>query len=304
MPVMMTGAILEEMIASITKMVEDIVKHMHRQEEALSYMAGKIHDHEQRTQAAEASLKILPPEVAFNTSNNARETPLTPPHQVPNMSRGQPVKVVKVPCVSGLFSTSAKSKDAATKEMGSIEQPLTSWNSKPQIDLPKVGNKNPRRKHGLEKIRGNKPNNHTQETRHIKPQIGLPEVGNKPPRRKDGLQEIGAISQTTVPKRPEVSNYKSIFHKLGASNKEKMMVFRRLGAASQATTPERPASTNPQQTPLHITIRRVHRPHVCKEGNKAAACKTCTLTMPQPLQQNDDNHQVENPIHQHWRLPY
>ncbi|GAA0183343.1 hypothetical protein LIER_42390 [Lithospermum erythrorhizon] len=60
-------------------------------------MAEKILD---RTQAAKASLKSQPPEEAPNTSKDALATPPTPPHQDSNMSRGQPAKVVKVPCVS------------------------------------------------------------------------------------------------------------------------------------------------------------------------------------------------------------
>ncbi|GAA0177978.1 hypothetical protein LIER_29778 [Lithospermum erythrorhizon] len=45
--VVMTGiTTIEEQIASLTRMVEDMAKHMQRQEESLSYMEEKILDHE------------------------------------------------------------------------------------------------------------------------------------------------------------------------------------------------------------------------------------------------------------------
>ncbi|GAA0169275.1 hypothetical protein LIER_23798 [Lithospermum erythrorhizon] len=77
-PIMMTSTITtEEEIASIKKMVEDMAKWMQRHKESLTHMAGKIHDHEQCTQAAEASLKSLASQEAPNTSKDTPETPLT-----------------------------------------------------------------------------------------------------------------------------------------------------------------------------------------------------------------------------------
>ncbi|GAA0140827.1 hypothetical protein LIER_35291 [Lithospermum erythrorhizon] len=54
--------------------------------------------------------------------------------------------------------------------MGSEDQPPTNWNNKPQIDLPKVG--------------------------------------DGQPKEKDGLQRLGATSQAVVSKRPESINPK------------------------------------------------------------------------------------------------
>ncbi|GAA0145886.1 hypothetical protein LIER_05966 [Lithospermum erythrorhizon] len=62
MPITMTGTTtIEEQIPSLTRMVEDMAKHMQRQEASLSHMVEKILDDEHRTQAAEANLKSLPP---------------------------------------------------------------------------------------------------------------------------------------------------------------------------------------------------------------------------------------------------
>ncbi|GAA0169251.1 hypothetical protein LIER_23777 [Lithospermum erythrorhizon] len=48
--VMMTGiTTIEEQMASLTKMVEEMSKHMQRQEESLSHIAEKVLDHDHRT---------------------------------------------------------------------------------------------------------------------------------------------------------------------------------------------------------------------------------------------------------------
>ncbi|GAA0159368.1 hypothetical protein LIER_16159 [Lithospermum erythrorhizon] len=63
-------------------------------------MARKIHDHDQRTQATEANLKSLPAEEAPITSKDVLDTPSTPPYKVLSMSKGQPGRTVKTPCIS------------------------------------------------------------------------------------------------------------------------------------------------------------------------------------------------------------
>ncbi|GAA0142304.1 hypothetical protein LIER_03235 [Lithospermum erythrorhizon] len=100
-PVMMTSMnTIGKQIASLKTLVEDMAKYIQRQEESLSYIAGKIHDHERHTQAAEASLKSLPPEEAPNTFKDALETHSTTPYQASTMPNGQPEKGVKTLCFS------------------------------------------------------------------------------------------------------------------------------------------------------------------------------------------------------------
>ncbi|GAA0162635.1 hypothetical protein LIER_18679 [Lithospermum erythrorhizon] len=97
---MMTGiTTIEEKIASLTKMVEEMAKHIQRLEESLSHMIEKILDHEHRTQATEASLRATPPQEAPSISKEALETPLIPPHQASSTSHGLAMKAVKTPCI-------------------------------------------------------------------------------------------------------------------------------------------------------------------------------------------------------------
>ncbi|GAA0157136.1 hypothetical protein LIER_14466 [Lithospermum erythrorhizon] len=82
MPVMMTETTtIDEKIASLTKVIEDMANHVQRQEETLSHMAAKMHDHEQRAQAVQAGLRTLPPKEAPSTSKESPATRLTPSHQ-------------------------------------------------------------------------------------------------------------------------------------------------------------------------------------------------------------------------------
>ncbi|GAA0165788.1 hypothetical protein LIER_43731 [Lithospermum erythrorhizon] len=97
----MTGiTIIEELIASLSKMVEEMAKHMQRQEESLSHMIEKILDHEYRTQVTEASLRATPPQEVPSTSKEAPKTPLTLPYQTSSTSHGPATKAVKTLCIS------------------------------------------------------------------------------------------------------------------------------------------------------------------------------------------------------------
>ncbi|GAA0139657.1 hypothetical protein LIER_01158 [Lithospermum erythrorhizon] len=91
---------IEEQIASLKKMVEDMAKHMQRQEEALSNMARKIQDHEHRGQVVEVSMRTLLPQESPGPSKDAPGMPQTPPEQSSNMSKGQSGKTMKISCVS------------------------------------------------------------------------------------------------------------------------------------------------------------------------------------------------------------
>ncbi|GAA0160911.1 hypothetical protein LIER_17353 [Lithospermum erythrorhizon] len=97
---MMGITTIEEQIASLTKMVEEMAKHIQREEESLSYMTEKILHHEHQTQATEASLRATPHQEAPSSSKEVQEKPLIPPHQASSVSYGPTMKVVKTPCIS------------------------------------------------------------------------------------------------------------------------------------------------------------------------------------------------------------
>ncbi|GAA0184174.1 hypothetical protein LIER_31462 [Lithospermum erythrorhizon] len=100
-PIMMTGTTtIEEKIASLTKVIEDMAKQMRLQSEALSNMAGKMHDHEQHNREAKANLRTPYLQEVPSTSKESPTTRLTPPHQASSMSKGKPAKVVKAPYIS------------------------------------------------------------------------------------------------------------------------------------------------------------------------------------------------------------
>ncbi|GAA0172769.1 hypothetical protein LIER_26525 [Lithospermum erythrorhizon] len=79
-PAMMTGATtLEEQVASLAKVIENITKQVQREDDSLSHIAGKIIDHDQRAQETEVSLKELSPQETPNPSKTTPETLQTSP---------------------------------------------------------------------------------------------------------------------------------------------------------------------------------------------------------------------------------
>ncbi|GAA0165039.1 hypothetical protein LIER_20539 [Lithospermum erythrorhizon] len=76
---------LEEQIAALTKVIEDLAKQVQRQDDSLSHLTGKVVDHEYQTQAAEASLRELSPTEASTPSKATRKTLQTSPPQASSM---------------------------------------------------------------------------------------------------------------------------------------------------------------------------------------------------------------------------